>query len=139
MFHAFVLFQLAEGLSFLHCDANLNEGNLTADNVILTAAGQWKLAGFHFSSSKMVCLSYIYEQYFLSKQPFVDVLWNRCSKKLRNIHRKTPALEFLFNKVAGLKVSFFYRIPLLAASANPWGAFHTLHPWRVFLTSNSFL
>ena len=62
---SFALFQLAEGLSFLHCDANLNEGNLTADNVILTAGGQWKLAGFHFSSSKMVCVSFTRTLLFL--------------------------------------------------------------------------
>ena len=35
-----------------------------------------------------------------------NVLQNRCSLKFRNIHRKTPVLESLFNKVAGLN-SFF--------------------------------
>ena len=32
-------------------------------------------------------------------------------KKIRNIHRKTPVLEFLFNKVAGLQavLSFLKR------------------------------
>ena len=39
----------------------------------------------------------------LQKQPFADVLQSRCSKKLRNIHGKTPALEALFNKVPVLQ------------------------------------
>ena len=30
-------------------------------------------------------------------QPFADVLHNRCSQKVRNIRRKTPVLEPLFN------------------------------------------
>ena len=34
----------------------------------------------------------------LPKQPFPDVIQNRCSEKFRNIHRKTPVLETLFNK-----------------------------------------
>ena len=34
------------------------------------------------------------------KQLFVDVLQNGCSHKFRKIHRKTPLLESLFNKVA---------------------------------------
>ena len=33
----------------------------------------------------------------------------RSSLKFRNIHRKTPALESLFNKVAGLKDSNFIK------------------------------
>ena len=36
------------------------------------------------------------------KQSFADFLQNRCSSKLRNIHKKTPVLESLFNKVTGL-------------------------------------
>ena len=39
----------------------------------------------------------------LQKQPFVDVLRNRCSAKLRNFLRKTPVLGSLFNKLAGPK------------------------------------
>ena len=35
----------------------------------------------------------------VQKQPFADVLWNRCSWKFCRIHRKTPMLESLFNKV----------------------------------------
>ena len=37
------------------------------------------------------------------KQPFADVFQNRCSEKIRNIHRKTSVLESLFSKLAGLK------------------------------------
>ena len=37
------------------------------------------------------------------KQPFIDVLQNRCSEKFRNILRKTPVLESLFNKVVDLR------------------------------------
>ena len=50
----------------------------------------------------------------------------RCSQKFCNIHRKTPVLEFLFNKIAGLQLSceycnvfnnsFFHKTPSVAAS-----------------------
>ena len=43
------------------------------------------------------------------KQQFADVFQNRCSKKLRNIHRKTPALESLFNKVPFLQACNFIK------------------------------
>ena len=33
----------------------------------------------------------------IRKQPFSDVLQNRCSSKFGNIHRKTPELKSLFN------------------------------------------
>ena len=39
------------------------------------------------------------------KQSFADVLQIRCSSKFCHIHRKTPVLESLFNKVAGLMAS----------------------------------
>ena len=38
----------------------------------------------------------------VQKQPFADVLRNRCPSKFCKIHRTTPVLESLFNKVAGL-------------------------------------
>ena len=41
--------------------------------------------------------------YVIQKQPFTDTLQNKLFKKFRNIHRKTPALESLFKKVADLK------------------------------------
>ena len=36
----------------------------------------------------------------VQKQPFADVLQNRCSWKFCKIHSKTPMLESLFDKVA---------------------------------------
>ena len=39
----------------------------------------------------------------VQEQQFADVLQNRCSSKFCKIYRKTPVLESLFNKVAGLK------------------------------------
>ena len=40
--------------------------------------------------------------HYHQKQPFADVIQNRCSQKFRKFHRKTPALKSLFNKVADL-------------------------------------
>ncbi|XP_065646928.1 SCY1-like protein 2 isoform X3 [Hydra vulgaris] len=51
------LLQIAEGLAFVHNDANIIEGNLTCDNIIITKGGQWKLAGFHFSLPKRTQLT----------------------------------------------------------------------------------
>ena len=39
----------------------------------------------------------------VQKQPFADILQNRSPGKFFKIHSKTPVLESLFNKVAGLK------------------------------------
>ena len=41
---------------------------------------------------------------FIQKQSFADVLQNRYSEKFRRFHRKAPALEYVFNKVAGVKL-----------------------------------
>ena len=69
------------------------------------------------------------------EQLFANVLQNMCSLKFRSIHRKSPVLESLFNKVAGLQEegkkdltqmfswlcckifydTFLYRTPLVAA------------------------
>ena len=49
------------------------------------------------------------EPYYIKgvqKQPFADILQNRCSWKFCKIHRKTPVLESLFNKVAHM-VSYY--------------------------------
>ena len=43
------------------------------------------------------------------KQPLLDVFQNRCLQQFLSIHRKTPALESLFNKLAGLKVFNFIK------------------------------
>ena len=43
------------------------------------------------------------------KQPFADVLQNRCSKKFRNIHRETTVLESLFSKATFIKACKFVK------------------------------
>ena len=52
-------------------------------------------------SGKAFIMQFEYET-TLQKQPFADVFQNKCSYEFRNIHRKTPALEPLLNKVADL-------------------------------------
>ena len=44
----------------------------------------------------------------VQKQPFIDVLQNKCSYKLCNIDRKTPVSECLFNKVPTQVFSYKY-------------------------------
>ena len=83
----------------------------------------------------------LYETLTLQEQSFTDVLQSRCSSKFFKFHWKIPALEALFNNVAGLKgcnfikkklqhrcfpVKFaklfrtlFYRTLLVAASDSP--------------------
>ena len=41
------------------------------------------------------------------KQLLADVFQSRCSKELRKIHRKTPALESRFNQVPFLQACNF--------------------------------
>lgn len=43
------LYQVVEGLIFLHNDAKRLHGNLTTESVVVTKNGQWKIAGLHFS------------------------------------------------------------------------------------------
>ena len=43
------------------------------------------------------------------KQSFADILQNRCSEKFHKFQRKTPVLESLFNKVAGLQACNFIK------------------------------
>ena len=45
----------------------------------------------------------------VQKQPFVDVLQNRRSSTFRNIHRKIPVYESLFQTAAGQKVCNFIK------------------------------
>ena len=45
----------------------------------------------------------------LQKLSFADVLYNRSSLKCPNIHRKTPLLDSLFNKVAGPQTCNFIK------------------------------
>ena len=46
----------------------------------------------------------------IQRQPFPDVLQNRCSWKFCKIHWKTPMLESLFNKVAHVLAYDLYEI-----------------------------
>ena len=43
------------------------------------------------------------------KQTFSHVIQSRCSKKLHNIHKKTPELESLFNKFPVLQACNFIK------------------------------
>ena len=70
---------------------------------------------YHFLLSKVknmfVALESFRKQYqsikrkqpLRQKQSVTDVLQHGCFKKFRNIHRKAPVSESLFNKVTGLK------------------------------------
>ena len=42
-----------------------------------------------------------FQQFRFITEHLSDILRNKCSQKFRNIHRKTPVLESLFNEVAG--------------------------------------
>ena len=50
---------------------------------------------------------FFFQVNLLLKQLFADVFQRRCSKELRNIHRKTPALESVFNKVPVIQTCYF--------------------------------
>jgi SCY1-like protein 2 len=45
------LLQVAEGLQFLHCQAGIAHRGVCPTSVLLTEAGEWKLAGFAFAES----------------------------------------------------------------------------------------
>ena len=51
-----------------------------------------------------------------------DVLEKRSSEKFRNIHRKTPVLQPLFNKVSDTQAAFFRTATLSKRDSN-LGAF----------------
>ena len=50
---------------------------------------------------------YFFQVNLFLKQPLADVSQRRCSKELRNIHRKTPALDSFFNKVPVIQTRYF--------------------------------
>ena len=61
---------------------------------------------FYIVTSRGVSNSWSSSSTFLTriqKQLLADVLQNRCCEEFCNIHRETPVLESLFNKVAGLR------------------------------------
>ena len=49
----------------------------------------------------------IYKFFKAAEAAPVDVLEKRSSEKFRNIHRKTPVLQPLFNKVSDIQAAFF--------------------------------
>lgn len=48
------LFQLVEGLTFLHNDAKILQASLAPELIVVTKNGQWKIAGLFFSSTPVV-------------------------------------------------------------------------------------
>ena len=50
---------------------------------------------------RLILYSFLAIKLQIQKQPFADVLQNRCSCKFCNIHRETPVLESLFSPNAG--------------------------------------
>ena len=49
-----LLFQLVEGLTFLHNDAKILQASLAPEMIVITKNGQWKIAGLFFSSTPVV-------------------------------------------------------------------------------------
>ncbi|KAJ7369979.1 SCY1-like protein 2 [Desmophyllum pertusum] len=45
------LYQLVEGLTFLHNDAKILQASLAPEMIVVTKNGQWKIAGLFFSST----------------------------------------------------------------------------------------
>ena len=58
-------------------------------------------------NQKVEKLLVFFQVNLLLKQPFADALQSSCSKKLRNIHRKTLALESPLNKILVLQTCYF--------------------------------
>lgn len=50
----FFLYQLVEGLTFLHNDAKILQASLAPELICVTKNGQWKIAGLFFSSTPVV-------------------------------------------------------------------------------------
>lgn len=48
------LYQLVEGLTFLHNDAKILQASLAPEMIVITKNGQWKIAGLFFSSTPVV-------------------------------------------------------------------------------------
>ena len=75
----------------------------------------------------------------MQKQPFTDVLQNWCSLNFRNIHMKTPVLEFLFNKDIRLHALKFIKKRLqhrcfpVNISKNFKNSFFIIHLWWLLL------
>ena len=67
------------------------------------------LSNLSFFSSKVPFAKNVLTKQFskMKKQPFTDVLQNRCSYKFPDIQKKIPALKSLFHKVKDLKACNF--------------------------------
>ena len=102
------------------------------------AIGLLDISFYNFHSIKSI---------FGHREPFADVIQNRCSQKFRKFHRKTPVLNFLFNKVVTLlkrdsntvfscetceifKNICYFRINLLAACF--WPLFPFYNPENIW-------
>ncbi|XP_074638590.1 SCY1-like protein 2 [Acropora palmata] len=48
------LYQLVEGLTFLHNDAKILQASLAPEMIVISKNGQWKIAGLFFSSTPVV-------------------------------------------------------------------------------------
>ena len=77
-------------------------------------SSSWVLDFFFFFFYEKMSTSYVtcyvlYSCRKTFKQPFTDVFQDRCSEKFRNICRKTPVLETLFNKFTRFKAGIFIK------------------------------
>ena len=63
---------------------------------------------FPFGPPENICKKWI-KQAFAESVVCRYFFWVRCSLKFCNIHRKTPLLQFLFNKAAGLQACNFIK------------------------------
>ena len=94
--------------------------------IIVLTFFEWSsqfLSNLNFRKDENIKLVSLFFLLFLRiEQPLADVLQNRCSQKFRNIHRKTPVLKFLLNKVAGMRACncIIKETPTLVFSCEHW-------------------
>ena len=67
---------------------------------------------YRFAHENIKIYSNTFQRFLFITEHLSDVLRNRSCQKFCNIHRKTPVLESLFNKVPGLKVCNFIKTKL---------------------------
>ena len=86
----------------------------TCDSYVVTSYFCIPLISIYYSNanqSEQSSYSGYYSDQELCKEGVIHKCFhNRCSKTYRNIHRKTPVLESLFNKVEGVKACDFNEI-----------------------------
>ena len=115
----------------------------------------WKNTEYgHFSHSVVVIFKFVFPHIIIriefhslthsrsknlsQKQLFEDVLQNRCFSSFHKFYWKTPLLESIFNKVAGLGNTIFYRTPSVAASLFTSSFFHGVEKGNIRLEWQSF-